>query len=82
VQIGSVIPVNLIMFLPAVLLGVIGGLMGSMFTVGNLKIARLRRRLLAKIKSPLRQKIARISEPVLIMVSAYCVINYGLLFGC
>jgi len=70
VQVARAIPVNFIMFLPAILLGVIGGVLGSMFTIVNVKIARLRRRLMAKIKGARRQQIIRIAEPVVIMVSA------------
>ncbi len=68
-QVGNAIPVNVIMFAPAMLLGVIGGLMGAMFTIMNLKINRTRRRILTKVKRPMLQKVLRFLEPPLIMVS-------------
>jgi hypothetical protein len=68
-QIGNAIPVNVIMFAPAMLLGLIGGILGAIFTITNLKISRLRRRLLAKVHSASLQKLLRFMEPPFIMVS-------------
>ena len=67
-QLGSAIPVNVIMFAPAMLLGFIGGLLGALFTVANIKMARFRRRLMAKIRRPSVEKIVRFIEPPVIMV--------------
>lgn len=67
-QLGNAIPVNVIMFIPAMLLGLIGGLLGAVFTVVNLKMSRIRRRLLAKVRKPIAQKVLRFLEPPLIMV--------------
>lgn len=58
------------MFAPAMLLGVIGGLLGATFTIMNLKINRTRRRILAKVKNSYLQKMLRWFEPPLIMVSS------------
>ena len=58
------------MFAPAMLLGLIGGILGATFTIMNLKIARTRRRLFAKIKYPAIQKAVRFMEPPVIMVGA------------
>ena len=67
-QLGNAIPVNVIMFAPAMLLGFIGGIFGAIFTIMNLKISRLRRRLVTRIRRPFAQKCVRFLEPPLIMV--------------
>jgi chloride channel 7 len=67
-QLGNAIPVNVIMFLPAMLLGFMGGILGAIFTITNLKISRFRRRVLGRVKRPLVQKMLRFLEPPLIMV--------------
>ena len=69
-QVGNAIPVNVIMFAPAMFLGIIGGLMGATFTILNLKIARLRRRLIHKLKKPSAQKVIRFLEPPVLIVSS------------
>jgi chloride channel 7 len=56
------------MFAPAMILGLVGGILGAVFTVANLKMARLRRRLMAKIRRPTMEKIVRFIEPPVIMV--------------
>ncbi|XP_020629537.1 chloride channel protein C-like [Orbicella faveolata] len=67
-QISHGIGLNLLAFIPTVILGVIGGLLGAMFTFLNLKIARFRRSQVAKIKSKQWKNIAKLSEPILIMI--------------
>ncbi|ELU08671.1 hypothetical protein CAPTEDRAFT_215079 [Capitella teleta] len=67
-KLGNAIPVNVIMFAPAMLLGFIGGIFGAIFTILNLKITRLRRRLVSRIKPPFAQKIVRFMEPPIIMI--------------
>jgi len=71
-QLGNTIPVNVIMFLPAALLGFIGGILGAVFTIANLKVSRIRRRLIARVKQPFVQNILRCLEPPLIMVNWAC----------
>ena len=61
---------NIIAFIPAALLGAIGGILGAVFTFINLKIARARKRLLAKVSQQKLQRIIRMMEPITIMVSA------------
>ena len=68
-QVKEGIAINLIAFLPAALLGGIGGILGSLFTFMNLKFARTRRRLLSKIEKPWLQNIMKMSEPLAIIVS-------------
>ncbi|CAH1786426.1 unnamed protein product [Owenia fusiformis] len=68
-QVTKGIPVNVIMFIPAVALGVLGGLLGSAFTIMNVKICRTRIKLTEHvIKKPLLQKTVSFLEPILITV--------------
>jgi len=68
VQLGSAIPVNVIMFAPAVLIGIIGGVLGAIFTILNIKMARFRRRILTRLRHAVAQKILRFFEPLVIVV--------------
>ena len=60
---------NIIAFIPTVIIGIIGGVLGALFTFINLKIARGRKRLLSKITNGAAQKIVRLAEPIIIIVS-------------
>eukprot|EP00058_Branchiostoma_floridae_P008472 XP_002593960.1 hypothetical protein BRAFLDRAFT_68603 [Branchiostoma floridae] len=66
-QVRNEIPVNILAFIPTVVLGVLGGLLGGLFTFCNLKIVRGRRALLAKLSSDWKRKLVRISELCLII---------------
>ncbi|XP_013787955.2 chloride channel protein D-like, partial [Limulus polyphemus] len=66
-QVDKEIALNFIAVIPTVVVGAAGGILGAVFTFTNLKIARARRRLLAKMNSPYRQ-LVQLCEPVLIMV--------------
>ena len=68
-QVQQGLAVNILAFLPSALLGVLGGILGSLFTFINLKIARGRKRLLANIQSVAKQNIIRLLEPIIIMVN-------------
>lgn len=68
-QIDQGVDVNILMFIPTVIIGVIGGILGSLFVVINLKVARTRKRILARLKDKWKQTVFRLIEPVLIMVS-------------
>ncbi len=57
------------MFAPAMFLGIIGGLLGATFTIMNLKMSRLRRRIMTRIRHPMLQKMMRFFEPAMIIVS-------------
>jgi len=46
----------------------VGGLLGAVFTILNLKMTRGRKRLLYKLNNEWAQKIVRMFEPALIMV--------------
>ncbi|XP_013403924.1 chloride channel protein C [Lingula anatina] len=67
-QVTEGLDVNLLAFIPAAILGVIGGILGAMFTFINLKIARGRKRLLSNIKNQGLQKCVRLLEPNIIMI--------------
>ncbi|KAI0238342.1 Chloride channel protein D [Lamellibrachia satsuma] len=58
---------NIAVFIPAALLGAIGGLLGAAFTIMHLKIIRLRRRMYIYIKHKSLQNIVKVFEPVVIM---------------
>ena len=67
-QIDSQIDLNILGIIPSVILGVIGGLLGSLFIFMNLKFARLRLRLRSQIMGSMQQKLARMSEPLMVML--------------
>ena len=67
-QIDSGVDVNLLMFIPTAVIGIIGGLLGALFTILNLKMTRLRKKLLSSIEREWIQKLIRLFEPALIMV--------------
>ena len=56
------------MFIPTAVIGIIGGLLGALFTILNLKMTRLRKKLLSSIQREWIQKLIRLFEPALIMV--------------
>jgi hypothetical protein len=68
VQIDKGVDVNILMFIPTVIIGMLGGGLGALFTIINLKVARLRRRFLARMEAKWKQNIFRMSEPAVIMV--------------
>ncbi|XP_067937986.1 chloride channel protein C-like [Watersipora subatra] len=55
-------------FVPTIIIGVLGGLLGSLFTFTNLKIVRARKSLLSSIQSPYLMKFCRLAEPIIILV--------------
>ncbi|XP_041457216.1 chloride channel protein C-like [Lytechinus variegatus] len=67
-QVREGIDVNIIMFIPTVVIGIIGGVLGSLFVFSNLKLARLRRRMIALTRLPWQQKLMRLSEPCIIII--------------
>ncbi|ELU14762.1 hypothetical protein CAPTEDRAFT_132493, partial [Capitella teleta] len=70
-QVVHGIPVNILAFIPAVILGILGGILGALFTFMNLKIARSRKRLLSRIEAKWKQNSFRMMEPILIIVSLF-----------
>ncbi|CAD5124729.1 DgyrCDS12999 [Dimorphilus gyrociliatus] len=61
------IQVNILMLLPAIILGLIGGVLGAIFTRLNVAIIELRKFLFGKIKNLNLQRLARIIEPCIIV---------------
>ena len=70
-QVMDSLDVNIIMFLPTVVLGVVGGLLGGMFVFINLKLARLRQAFISKASKKWKKKSLKIMEPCLIIVSKH-----------
>eukprot|EP00116_Pleurobrachia_bachei_P004966 sb/3465228/ len=68
-HVDKAIPLNLLIFVPAVILGVICGVLGALFTFSSLKILRLRKTLEEKIGGRvILLKIVKVAEPVVIVV--------------
>ena len=67
---GFMTPVHVVIFLPAILIGIVGGLLGATFTLLNMRIVKQRTVLINFIKRPAAKKFVRMLEPVIIMVSA------------
>lgn len=70
-QVKNGLSINILTFIPAAVLGVIGGLTGALFTFLNLKIVKTRINLLARVQSKLSKHILRLGEPILIMVCIF-----------
>lgn len=68
-QVQKGIAVNVLVFLPTAFMGVCCGALGALFTVVHLKLARLRRRMLARAgRTSLHlQRTVRISETLLLV---------------
>ncbi|XP_013401689.1 chloride channel protein B [Lingula anatina] len=77
------IAVNVILFIPSALLGALGGLLGGVYTVLNLKIVRARRAIMSKITNRWLEKMARFLEPVIVMtILAALSVSIPMLFPC
>jgi len=59
---------HIAVFVPTILIGVLGGALGGVFTIINLKIARARKRILSSIASSQLQRLCRVLEPLIILV--------------
>ncbi len=64
----KIVNLNLAIFIPAIVLGLIGGLLGSVFIFYLLKLSKFRRRLLAKISSPRVANLVKMFEVLLVSV--------------
>ena len=71
------IEMHLATLAPALLFGLIGGLLAAVFTRLNTFICHRRKLLLAKIPYRLLQRLAKILEPVLLVVRAGMVLFAG-----
>ena len=68
---------NVIMIAPAIVLGMVGGIFGAIFTRLNNFIAKSRVKLVGKIPHPLAQKLVKFLEVLLLAVSTICCHYYG-----
>ena len=57
------------MFLPAILVGIIGGVLGATFTLLNMRLVKQRSQLVNFFSRPAAKNVVRMLEPVIIMVS-------------
>jgi len=69
VQVVQHIQMHLATLVPALLIGVIGGLLAAIFTRLNTFICQRRTLLLAKIPNRLLQRLVRVLETILLVVS-------------
>ena len=67
-QIDWKIDLNILGILPSIILGILGGLLGSLFIYINLKLASLRSSIQRKITTKEWQKLAKMLEPLLVML--------------
>ena len=63
----DMVAVNVIAVLPSILMGVVGGILGSIFTQVNVIIAKWRKQGMSKIKSPRMANFCRVAEPIAIL---------------
>ena len=68
-QITEPIQIHVLILVPAIVLGVVGGLLGAFFTRFNVWIVRNRKKMLSKIKSQNLQGFTRMLETILLVVS-------------
>ena len=60
---------NIVILVPTIVLGILGGILGAIFTRLNNAIAILRKKFVSSIPYPRAQKIVRIAETVILVVS-------------
>ncbi|KAL3858585.1 hypothetical protein ACJMK2_008857 [Sinanodonta woodiana] len=72
-QIDKGIDVNILMFIPTAVIGLVGGVLGALFTILCLKMTRIRLRMFSKIERVWVRKIVKLFEPafILIIVTAF-----------
>ncbi|CAI9742196.1 channel C-like [Octopus vulgaris] len=76
------INVNILMFLPTLVIGVIGGMLGALFTFISLKLTRTRKRVLGHMKK-FTAKIVKVLEPAFLMLVMTTVCLFApALFSC
>lgn len=67
-QIEDGIDLNILGLIPSIILGILGGLFGSLFIFMNLKFSRFRMKAISYIKNQRYLKLIRIMEPMTIML--------------
>ena len=68
---------NVVVFVPAVLLGLVGGVLGALFTRLNATIVLTRRWLVGKIPNKTVQNLVKVLECVALVVSTIPCRNIG-----
>jgi len=66
---------HLVTLVPALLLGVVGGLFAALFTRLNTLVCKYRMLLLAKIERNLLKRLARILETIVLVVCRHIYMN-------
>ena len=69
----DLVAVNVIAVIPAILLGIVGGILGSAFTQLNLLISRTRKKFMAKIKGKHAKNLLRMLETLVVLLIVSCV---------
>ena len=69
----DLIAVNVIAVIPAIILGIVGGVLGSAFTQLNLLFSRSRKRIMAKIKGKHAKNLLRMLETLMVLLIVSCV---------
>lgn len=67
-SVSEPIQVNSLMLIPAIILGIIGGILGAIYTRLNVAIIELRKFLFGKINNLNLQRLVKITEPCIISV--------------
>ena len=62
---------NVAIFLPCIVLGLVGGMFGALFTRVNVFIQKLRKRIISKVPGDKRKKTVRVLEVVIITVCIF-----------
>eukprot|EP00106_Octopus_bimaculoides_P010912 XP_014778354.1 PREDICTED: chloride channel protein D-like isoform X1 [Octopus bimaculoides] len=75
-HIATGININLLLFIPTIIIGIIGGILGAFFTFFKLKMARMRKRIFFKLPKPIMAKIIHCIEPIICMVIISTVYMY------
>lgn len=68
-QVKNLLDMNVLAFIPTILLGMLGGLLGALFVSLNIKINKLRMQFFNSIPKLSLRKTSKLLETVLILVS-------------
>ena len=74
-QMSEPMQLHVACLVPAIVLGLLGGLMGALFTQLNRGFILARKAMVGSIKSPLGQKVFRMAETVVLVVSITQLLN-------
>lgn len=68
-QVKNLLDMSVLAFVPAIFLGILGGLLGALFVFLNIRINRLRMWFFNTIPKTSLRKTAKLLESVLVLVS-------------